>query len=206
MSVSVGAAHLFGNELALMTDVFRRGFKRYLEFGIGGSTLMAVQNSFESIVAVDFDMSWVSAVRSEPDVAKAISAGRASILHGDIGPICEWGNPVDTGSISRWPNYIAVAWEEWGRRSSLPDLIYIDGRFRVACAYSVAAILARDNKSGKSIVLMHDFSIERPSYKDVLKYFEIVEQEGSLVALRLGADVNPTAALADLLLRQFDFG
>lgn len=205
MSLSVESPHLFDNEHSFMADVFHRGFKRYLEFGVGGSTLMAVRCNFDAIVAVDSDLSWISAVRNHPEVANALTAGRASVLHGDIGPIREWGNPKDASSIRCWPNYIAAAWREWAKRSCLPDLIYIDGRFRVACAYSVAVVLAGDRASD-SRVLMHDFSEERPSYRDVLKFYEIVEEEGSLVELKLREDATPTAALADLLLRQFDFG
>ncbi|MGJ5206470.1 hypothetical protein [Bradyrhizobium sp. HKCCYLR20261] len=206
MSVSIGPPHLFGNELSLLEEVFQRGYRRYFEFGLGGSTLMAVRHSFDAIVAVDSDPAWVSAVKRHAEFADAINQGRATILHGNIGPTREWGNPQDESSLKLWPNYIATGWREWAKRLTLPDIVYIDGRFRVSCAFSVAVICGGRDLDRSPLVLIHDFSDERPAYRDVLKFFEIEKQEGSLVALNLREGLLPADALANLLQRQFDFG
>ncbi|MGJ4952585.1 hypothetical protein [Bradyrhizobium sp. HKCCYLS20291] len=206
MSITIGPPHLFGSELSLLEDVFRRDYRRYFEFGLGGSTLMAVRHGFDSIVAVDSDPSWVAAVKTHPEFSDAIKEGRAAILHGNIGPTREWGNPQDESNLKLWPNYIAAGWREWAKRKSLPDIVFIDGRYRVSCAFSVVVAFGRERHGDGPMVLMHDFLDERPAYRDVLKYYEIEQQEGSLVALKIRRESSSTEALADLLTRQFDFG
>ena len=134
----LGNPHLFGGELEAMNRTMRDGHRRYQEFGIGGSTVLAIRSGLERVVAVDSDPDWVDAARRHPEIAAAIQAGRADIHHADIGPVAQWGHPSDPGHIWSWPAYIATAWDVWAQRNEMPDLIFVDGRFRVACCLSVA--------------------------------------------------------------------
>jgi hypothetical protein len=188
------------------SPIWQRAFVDAARIPSRSSTLMAVQANFEAIVAVDSDPSWVSAVKTHPEFSEAIAQGRASVIHGNIGSTREWGNPKDGSDVRLWPNYIASAWREWARRACLPDLVYIDGRFRVACAYSVVVACGGSEASNRPVVLMHDFSEARPSYGDVLKFFDIEQRENSLVVLKIRADASSLEAMADLLGRQFDYG
>jgi hypothetical protein len=52
--LEIGPPHFFGSELDLFEDSLK-GVQQYLEFGIGGSTLVAVRLGLPSIVAIDSD-------------------------------------------------------------------------------------------------------------------------------------------------------
>jgi len=105
---------------------------RYLEFGLGGSSLLAVRAKLDTLVFVDSDAIWVTCVKEHPTVAPRLRDGSVSIIHADVGPVREWGNPVGRSHVTQWPRYVSTAWAEWLRRAQLPDLVLVDGRFRMA--------------------------------------------------------------------------
>lgn len=185
-------------ELSLLKRVFSAGAGRYLEFGMGGSTLAAVRAGFGSIVAVDSDPRWVSGVASHPEVAHAISAGRVRLLHGDIGPVGPWGMPAGEQDRARWPAYTQAGWAA----ATKPDLVFVDGRFRVACCLSVA--LACPDPVSAPRVLMHDMGEVRPHYAPVLEVFDIAERAETLFLLTLKAGLSQARVLNTFLGHQFD--
>lgn len=177
--------------------------RRYCEFGLGGSSLLAARLGVQTIVAVDSDKAWVDGVRENPEVAPRIADGSMAVLHADIGPTRDWGNPTSEDTARKWPNYIAVAWAEWGRRGVMPDLVFVDGRFRVACCLSVVVASAAGRPP---LTMLHDFDDERPHYREVLDFFDLERLEGSLAFLRVREAASGVLALSRLLHRQFDFG
>jgi hypothetical protein len=202
--MDIGEPHLFGSEREVFEASLAKSH-RYCEFGLGGSSLLAVRKGVDTIVAVDSDRQWVEAVRKHPEIVTKVLDGSMSVLHGDIGPVREWGNPADQEHMQKWPNYIGAAWAEWGRRQVLPDLVFVDGRFRIACCLSV--IVAFGIKlSERPLIMLHDFNDERPHYKQVFQFFDLDMLKGSLAFLRIRDDVSIPAVLARLLQQQFDYG
>ncbi len=205
LSLDLGDPHLFSGEPEAMNRIMRDGHRRYQEFGIGGSTVLAIRNGLESVVAVDSDPNWVDAARRHPEIAEAISAGRADIRHADIGPVAQWGHPSDPGHIRSWPAYIATAWDAWAQRNEMPDLIFVDGRFRVACCLSVALLAAADpGLTGVIRVLLHDVGPERPYYDEVLQFFDVVESVNTLRVMKIKPGTSRSRVMSVLLRRQFD--
>jgi hypothetical protein len=202
---TIGKPHLFGDEPVFFERVLGQGVRNYQEFGLGGSTLAAARAGAQALVAVDSDGAWVRAVQSHPEVAPLIASGRATILHADIGPVGEWGSPADKTHAIQFHRYLSIPWREWARRKALPDLIYIDGRFRVSCCYSIAAVFAGADVPPPRI-LMHDVVPERGSYFDAFQFLNVVEQVGSLCLMQLKKDIQGAAVMAALLERQFDYG
>ncbi|WP_372624520.1 hypothetical protein [Falsiroseomonas sp.] len=202
----LGPPRMSAAELALFQRLLTAGHRRYAEFGIGGSTLLAVREPFEALVGVESDKAWAQAVREHAEVAAALAAGRASILHADIGPVGAWGNPSDPATMPRWPGYIGTMWAEWDRRGQTPDLVLVDGRFRVAAALSVALLAAMRPAAEAPTVILHDFSDERPHYARVLDFFRIREQVGTLVVLDPVAGRSPEGVLAGMLRHVLDRG
>ncbi len=201
----LGEPHLFGRERELMDRALGARCERYLEFGLGGSTLLALRNGAKQVVALDSDPRWVSAAREHPEIKPAIASGVATLLHADIGPTGDWGHPRSMEDKHRWPAYIRLAWEEWARREALPDLVYIDGRFRVACCLSVALACAFGSKAAGGVrVLLHDVSTERPHYSDVFKVFDMLEQVGTLCLLRAKTGICAASAFSMFLAYQYD--
>jgi len=141
---------------------------RVFEWGAGGSTVFF--ESFPNIVSIE-------SVESDVTFAQTLSVTRASIRLVDIGPTKDWGYPDNTDLQHLWPSYPNA----FASRTSDPDLVLIDGRFRNACALAVVL-------SGlQPIVLVHDF--HRAAYQSMLNWFSLVELKDSLAVLQVRADV-----------------
>ena len=146
--------------------------RNYLEYGAGGSTKLAAKTrTIESIVSVESDPIFVKdEVLTSVSVKHAIDNSRLRFLTVDIGPTVEWGYPLNSNKSYLWPNY---ALSPFMHGSEVPDLILIDGRFRVACAITAAL------EAPNATILIHDYSI-REKYHFVEKFFEIKESADSL--------------------------
>jgi hypothetical protein len=202
-SVLIGEPHLFGGERDLLERVLVHS-KCYMEFGLGGSSLLAVRRHIPTIVAVESDPVWAETVRSHPEIAPRVAAGSMAVLGCDIGPVRDWGAPRDRAAINRWPAYLAAGWAEWDRRREAPDLVFVDGRFRVACCLSIVLATGAGRVVSPPQVLLHDVSEQRPTYQQVFEFFDVEQSENSLFLLRMRADANLMSALNQLLHRQFD--
>ncbi len=198
----LGAPHLFGDEAELMHRVFATGCRRYLEFGIGGSTLLALRSGAEMVVAADSDRRWVEVARGHPELAPKVATGQIRLVHADIGPTSDWGRPAANTPQAAWPNYLARPWAEWQDFGVLPDLVYVDGRFRVACCLSI--LLAFADRSEAPRVMVHDIGPERPYYGTIFEFFETVEAVGSLHLLSRRPGASALGAITRLLDTQFD--
>lgn len=182
-----------------------RAASAYFEFGMGGSSLLAVRAGIKEMVSIDSDGAWVDAVRAHPEIASRCAEGSVSILHADIGPVADWGRPADRSAVRKWSAYLSTGWSEWARRGTLPDLVLVDGRFRVACCLSVAAACAHLPPENAPLVLLHDVDDKRAYYRDALEVLEQVDAVETLLVMRPRRDAGAALILSRLLERQFDF-
>ena len=125
---------------------------RFLEFGSGGSTVLAANAVSTSVVSVDSSLAWIDRVRAACDREGARVAPH--LVHADIGPVRKWGYPVDPATD--WTAYHSAVWSHDGAADA--DLYLVDGRFRVACFMQ---IVLRARRS--AIIGVHDFA-SRPQY------------------------------------------
>ncbi|WP_432768251.1 hypothetical protein [Sphingopyxis sp.] len=172
---------------AAETGLFERqlaGRASLLEFGCGGSTVVAARR-VPTIVSVDSNSEWLTKVGTDP----AVAARAFTPFYADIGPVGEWGHPIDDTRIRDWPRYHAAVWRHI---KGSPDVVLLDGRFRVACALQ-ALIHAKPD----TVLLFHDFA-DRPQYHVVLRHMEVVERADTLAVLRPRADLDGKAVLHDL--------
>lgn len=146
------------------------GVARYLEFGCGGSTVWAARAGVKRIVSVESDPDWIAKCRKAPE----LKGTDASFVPIDIGETGAWGKPLDAAGAEHWPDYSAAGWD---LLPAPPDLVFIDGRYRVACG--LQAVL-RIPPSAKLIV--HDFW-NRPSYYELLNFCDVVEHVDTLAVL-----------------------
>jgi hypothetical protein len=179
--------------------------QRYFELGMGGSTLLAVRSGVAQIVSVDSDKSWIEAVRAHPEIAPHCAAGSTSLIHADIGPVADWGRPADRSAVRQWSRYVSAGWTEWARRNTLPDLVLVDGRFRLACCLSVALVAAHQPPESWPLILLHDVDDKRSYYRDALEFLEQTDQVETLLIMKPRRDISAALALARLLEKQFDF-
>lgn len=105
-----------------------------LEYGSGGSTVLAGEMAGKVVFSVESDRGWLQ--RLESWFAAHPPVARLHLHHGDIGPTVEWGKPRDDSRFRRWPAYPLSVWD----RDDFvpPDVVLIDGRFRAACLMTVA--------------------------------------------------------------------
>jgi hypothetical protein len=132
----------------------------YLEYGSGGSTVAAASLR-KPFITVDSDRVYLESVRRK-------------IAH--IGITTAWGYPLlkteTPGRLVRWRNYAELPWTYNIR----PDLILIDGRFRVHCAlYSISRL--------DDFEILFDDYASRPHYREVEKFAEL-EMRGRLAVLK----------------------
>lgn len=96
----------------------------YAEYGVGQSTIWVGKNSSAHIVAVDSSQDWLDRVKSDLG-----PLDRLDIQLVDVGEIGKFGRPIDYSKSDNFIRYMEAPWE----RGVSPDLVLIDGRFRVAC-------------------------------------------------------------------------
>jgi hypothetical protein len=130
----------------------------YMEYGSGGSTYLAASIPVPAVFSVESDPGWSKAVQSQ--VKKQESSTRFEMLHVDVGAKPKnWGTPENNDRVRDWPAYPLKIWSVMSEAGFSPDLVLIDGRFRVACF--AASILY--GKPGLTI-LFDDYVGRTPQY------------------------------------------
>jgi hypothetical protein len=113
----------FAGEANLFLEALTRA-TIYGEYGSGESTVYVGTETTLPILSVDTSEEWVRKVSKQMD-------GRSSfdLRWIDVGPIGDFGTPLGYTKRDAFRHYIMSPWQ----RDLKPDLVLIDGRFRVAC-------------------------------------------------------------------------
>jgi len=157
-----------------------------LEFGAGGSTVWAAQIVPGNCYAIDSSIEWLDKVAANAGK----NAKRVHLEFVDIGPIKEWGYPVDETCKEKFPDYSTSVWKTVDANEI--DLFLVDGRFRVAC-FAECVKRARAD----AILLIHDY-VSRPHYHVVEKIAKLVSTTDDLAVFSLnGSSQEAIAELAD---------
>ena len=175
------------DEEAALFLSFVRNSRNYVEFGAGGSTVVASKHVQSSILSVDSSCDWLDQVRT----ACASSRTRPELIFVDIGPTAEWGFPTDPAMKPRWPDYHSAIWKM--PHSAAADLYFVDGRFRVAC---FAQIVLHCNPN--AIIGIHDFT-SRPKYHCVREIAREIATAGDMSFFR----PLPEKKVAESILQSF---
>ena len=165
---------LFDGEAALFQRLLK-DCKVYGEYGCGKSTAYVAENSAAEILSVDSSKVWTDKVRAAlPD------SRDASIEYVDCGPLGDWGRPLDYTRRDSFQRYTDFLWS--GERH--PDLVLVDGRFRVAC------FLTSLQKAEPGSVILFDDYRDRPHYHLVEEFVEPFDECGRQFAFRVPADLD----------------
>lgn len=141
-----------------------RGRARVVEFGVGGSTKAAMEEGVQHLLSIETDPVWSKTALTTPGIREGVEAGRIEVRHVDVGPVAKMGRPQDPSRREDWPDFSTAPWAAY--KDSPPDMVLIDGRFRVAC--TLQAVL---NCPPSTTIVIHDFW-DRPHYHVVLKYLD----------------------------------
>ncbi len=179
---------LFDGDDALFKSLIGQA-TTYFEYGCGASTRYAFEHSHARIRAVDSSKAWA-------DRTQALAAPgdpRLSVKWVDVGPVADYGQPISYSHRKNFPEY--ADWF-WGLGEN-PDLVLIDGRFRVCC-FLTSARRARPG----TFILFDDYT-DRPQYHLVEEFLPVVSRCGRQ-ALFIVTD-TPRATITDELVAAFRY-
>ena len=156
----------------------------YVEFGSGGSTILADQMEVKTLT-IESDAIYARAVR------KGLKSGNVRVITKRIGPTGAWGYPLFNYPRSLmqklWRGYVMRPFEE----HLFPDLILVDGRFRIACALESAR---QANLRGATATLIVDDYESRSDYHEMEKQLGGPERVGRAAVFKIGKQkVQPLA-------------
>jgi hypothetical protein len=170
------------DEVDLLREASRKR-RHIIEFGCGGSTILFLENEVEILDSVESDKIWAAKVCAEPNAATALRSGRFRMHHVDIGPTKAWGHPVDDRLKASWPRYPRAIWRNL--KSPAVDFVFLDGRFRVACA-----LVALLQIKVPALIAVHDFWFRLKAYGEILEFLDVVHRAKSLGIFAPRADID----------------
>ncbi len=150
-----GDDHLFKNEV--------KKTKVYAEYGCGASTIWVSNNSGCQIFSVDSSKVWIDRVRENCKNAQI-----AKLHHADLDEVGSWGRPRSYDKLENFEDYTDWIWTQ----SLSPDLVLVDGRFRVCC-FLTSVI----NAQAGTRIIFDDYT-NRRHYHIVEKFLKPVRTSG----------------------------
>ena len=160
-----------------------------LEYGSGGSTLLAAGMPGKLVLSVESDRDWAIAMQAELDAAALPSP--AIVQHVDIGPTGAWGRPLDAQHWPRFHRYALTIWDAPHFRH--PDLVFIDGRFRPACFAATCLRITRP------VTVLFDDYAEREAYHIVERIATPVEMAGRMARFTLAPGMVAQESMTALI-------
>jgi hypothetical protein len=158
--------------------------KVYGEYGVGESTVWVSQNTSAAIVAVETDSRWAE------KIIEKIQKKNVQITHIDLGNVGPWGRPTGYSRRSKFSSYFNSIWDH----PRTPDVVLIDGRFRVAC------FLTSYLRAGPGTTIFFDDYLERHNYHIVEEIIKPFTTEGRQAIFRVGDDVPNRESALELIV------
>lgn len=154
----------------------------YFEYGSGGSTYQtSIKKNIKTIYSVESDITWQNKLK------ELITTPNINYIFNEMDTQPNiWGMPGKNATDIQKINYSNQITKLSKEEQDSIDLVFIDGRFRVACCLKCYNII-KDN----CLIAFDDF-LNRPQYHIVLKYFDIIEktQDNRMVILKKKKNVN----------------
>lgn len=174
------------NIFALLTENERLFFililrtsKKYLEFGMGGSTLLAFKTlSIEKIVSVEHNFDWFKNISNFDGINNQIGK-RIFLNFINLGKLKNnYPLKENINNFSIYSNQIFQKYE------NDYDFVFIDGIFRVASALQTILNCQNDVK-----IMLHDMNYNL-KYHILYKYLEVVYSIDTMVLFCIKKNIN----------------
>ncbi|NQX73565.1 MAG: hypothetical protein HRT62_08365 [Epibacterium sp.] len=160
-----------------------------LEYGSGGSTVMASEMPGKTIYSAESSRVWTKMMRQWFEQEQPVSM--PEIHHVNVGKTGKWGTPVDNSRYQKYHLYPLSIWDMEGFKH--PDVILVDGRFRVACA--LTAML----KCTKKTTLLFDDYAGRKGYHVLEEFLEREETVGGMARFTVKKTAMPRDQMTKLI-------
>jgi hypothetical protein len=172
------------------------GVQCYLEYGCGGSTVYAAKvANVPSIIAVDTSQEWVDRVTASIQG----SEGRFFIEHCDLGPTGDWGVPKSDEKRKFFWRYVVTPWNTAKQNSLTPELVLIDGRFRIA-SFLFSLLSAPEGTT----ILFNDY-FDRPHYAVAEEFCRVDQRRGRMAVFKTTRSFSQTDLATKLMIHSLDW-
>lgn len=157
--------HLEKNDIQIFYKYLNK-IKVYFEYGSGGSTYQAsLKKNIQKIYSVESDIEWQTKLK------KNIKNDNVTYIFNEMNTQPNtWGNPGPNSTHEQHINYSNHIRNITDEEQKSIDLVFIDGRFRVACCLKCFDVIRED-----CLIAFDDF-LNRQEYHVVLKYYDIIEK------------------------------
>lgn len=160
-----------------------------LEYGAGGSTVFAAGETGAQILSIESDRDWAAKISGYLE-REGLSRPGVEIRWVDIGPTGPWGKPTRARDWGKFHSYPTQPWHDAGFD---PDLVLIDGRFRLGCLVAAALHCRRP-----MTVLIDDYA-GRPPYHRAEAILPLTRMIGHMAQFDLEPRAFTNAEFARML-------
>lgn len=172
--------HMSYKETQLFEKYSNQG-KQVIEFGAGGSTFVFLRKN-KKVLSIENNKPYLDFMNSIHYIKKGTTNKQLGFKYVDTGEIKKWGRLKNDLKKDEWPHYYQTIWDDY--EFANPDIVLIDGRFRVMCALNAIPHINR-----KTIVLFHDFTAPK-KYDSILQFFDVIDHVGSLYVLKVKDSID----------------
>lgn len=145
-----------------VTDAYSR-HDSILEYGSGGSTVLASEMEGKHVVSIESDKAWTDNLNAYLHQSGAVSS-LPTVTHVDVGATGAWGRPINHEKRHMFPWYALTPWMMPSVEKANYSLVLVDGRFRPACFLASMAF------GRGALELIFDDYTERPGYHFIEEY------------------------------------
>lgn len=162
-----------------------------LEYGSGGSTVLASEMPGKTVFSVESDPDWAQMMRDWLASNPPAPGTEVDIIWSDVGPTKDWGRPVDDSEWRRYSRYPLQVWQLKDFRH--PDVVLVDGRFREGCALAAAFLAERP------LTLLFDDYVGRQQYHQVEEFLGQPEITGRMARFEITPQAIPPRRLLRIM-------
>jgi hypothetical protein len=137
----------------------------YFEYGCGKSTEYIYRYTKSKIFSVDTSKEWTDKIES---ICEIKTDDRLNLKWIDVGEIENWGKPKSFKMRKNFLDYAIWLWKQ----NKEPDLVLIDGRFRILCFLTTLKFSPPGTK-----IIFDDYK-ERQFYHVVEEFCPIIDRCG----------------------------
>ncbi|MFX0544345.1 hypothetical protein ACEWPL_002230 [Roseovarius sp. S1116L3] len=159
-----------------------------LEYGSGGSTVLASELLGKRVFSVESDKGWAEMMQEWLLQNPPADGTQVEVIWSNVGETGDWGRPVNDEGWRHYAEYPLAVWQR--KDFEQPDMVLIDGRFRAGCAMATAFCTARP------VTMLVDDYRRRTGYHVIEEFLGAPRLIGRMAEF----EVAPMAVPADRLL------